>query len=109
MKVFLIGIVVLLLAGVVGYVGLSYYSGKQTSVVPQGRDSVPQTKTSVTKTGVLQVLKGDDYNYALLSEGKLIGVNSYTIKLGDYVGKMVQVTGQYSGTTLYADTVTIAP
>ena len=102
MKVFLIGIVVLIVVGILGYVGLTYYSNKQTT-------AIPQTKVSVTKTGILQVLKGDDYDYAILSEGKLIGVNSFTVKFGDYVGKNIQVVGQYSGTTLYADTITVLP
>ena len=32
-------------------------------------------------------------------------LDSYTIKLENYVGKTVKVTGQYSGTTLFVDTV----
>ncbi len=32
-------------------------------------------------------------------------LDSYTVKLEQYVGKKVSVTGQYSGTTLFVDTV----
>ncbi len=32
-------------------------------------------------------------------------LDSYTVKLDQYVGKKVSVTGQYSGITLFVDTV----
>ena len=32
-------------------------------------------------------------------------LGSYTVKLEEYVGKNVKVTGQYSGTTLFVDTI----
>lgn len=97
MKVF-IGFVFILLIGISGYIGYQYLSHQAAS---------PQTTTStaVTATGKLLSGKGDDYSYVLLVNGKTIGVTSQTIQLEKYANKNIEVTGSYSGTTLYAVTV----
>lgn len=102
MKAFIIGLVVLSMVVIGGYVGLKYV----------GSQKQPQSsyKTeSVAKIGVIQTGKGDDYTHLLVSEGTSIGLASYTVKLDDYLGKKVQVQGQFSGTTLYADSVAVLP
>lgn len=109
MKIVLAILIVLLLAGAGG----TYWYLKQ----PKSDDlyQMQQTESEsgeevmsgdVTKTGKLQQSQGDDYNHIILSEGKAIGVASQSLDLDQYVGKTVSVTGQYSGTTLYADSVT---
>ena len=97
----IIGIVVLLLVicGAIAWV---------TFVKPQL--TVPaKTETSpvVHKIGVMRKGKGDDYAHVIVSGGKTEGVASFTLDLDQYVGKQVEVTGQYSGTTLYADSVVL--
>lgn len=71
--------------------------------------STPSTQTP-TKTAVNTTLTGTitkaGTTFILSSPGKApTEVSSYTVKLDEYVGKNVSVTGQYSGTTLFIDTV----
>ena len=102
MKAFLIGILVLVIMSAGAYVGLKYYykpaSGTQTF----------QTSV-ITKTGVLQksTIAKSDFTHVLVSSGASVGVASYTLHLNDYIGKKVSVTGQFSGDTLYADSITV--
>lgn len=99
MKGLLIAIILLVVLVVGGYFGFKYL-GKSSTSQPAIYKSEP-----VKVTGILNVGKGDDYEYAIMSEGKLVGVNSYTVQLKDYIGQRVEVIGQYSGTTLFADSV----
>lgn len=103
MKAFLIGLLVLVLAVVGGYVYIKYFY--------QSAGSASQVyKTApVTKTGTLQKtnVAGSDFTHVLISSGQSVGVASYTLNLDDYIGRSVSVTGQYSGDTLYADSVTV--
>lgn len=101
MKIILAIFVALLALGAGGY--FVYNNLSSTSQPPAGN-----YKTSaVTLTGILQPAKGDDYSYLLISNGKSTGVASQKIDLNQYAGKKVSVSGQYSGTTLYADEITI--
>lgn len=100
MKGFLIAVVLLVILGVGGYFSFTYFL-KNKSAEPSRYKSA-----SVKLMGVLKVGKGDDYEYTLTSEGKVVGVNSYTVQLKDFVDQKIEVEGQYSGTTLFADTVT---
>ena len=104
MKAFFIGVIVLVLVGIGAYVGLKYFytplSGSQTF----------QT-AAMTKTGILQksTIAQSDFTHVIVSSGRSVGVASYTLNLDDYIGKKVSVTGQFSGGTLYADSITIIP
>ncbi len=100
MKQFIVGVVIIAVLGFGGFVGFRYLSHQnQTSVAPKSQ--------SDTLTGLLMPGKGDDYSFILLdTKGKTTGVTSQTIDLKTYANKNVEVTGQFSGTTLYADTVT---
>lgn len=100
MKNFVVILVALILLGGAGYAGYTYFASQQTAKKPT------MTK-AVTLTGILQAGKGDDYDFVILSNGKITGVTTYKLKLDQYVGKQVTVEGQYSGTTLYADSITI--
>lgn len=99
MKGLFIAIILLVALAVGGYFGFKYL-GKSNISQPAIYKSEP-----VKVTGILNVGKGDDYEHTIMSEGKLIGVNSYTVQLKDYVGQKVEMSGQYSGTTLFADEV----
>ena len=68
-----------------------------------------QQKTSTekvgdtTKTGVISFSAG---RYFLAEAGQTPKeIESYTVELGDYVGKTVTVTGQYSGDTLFVGSI----
>ena len=100
MKAFIIFVLVLGLLGVGGFFGFKYLSR------PTAEPTTTEAQT-VTLEGKLMSGKGDDYSFILLdSAGKTVGVASQTIKLEDYMNKNVAITGSFSGTTLYAYTVT---
>lgn len=92
-------LVVLALLGGGGYASYTYLKSQKPEVKPT------MTKT-VILTGTLQAGKGDDYDFVILSNGKITGVTTYKLKLDQYVGKQVTIEGQYSGTTMYADSIT---
>lgn len=102
MKGLIFGILIISIIIVTGYFGIKYISSTQTN-------QTPSKSEPVTISGVLQKVKGDDYEFIILNKGKTVGIASYTIDLGQYTNKNVDITGQYSGTTLYADKVTASP
>jgi uncharacterized protein (UPF0333 family) len=104
MKAFFLGLLILVIVIVGGYVGLKYFY--KPSAIPQ----TSQTAT-ITKTGILQksTIAQSDFTHVIVNPGGSVGVASYTLNLDDYIGKNVSASGQFSGDTLYADTVTIIP
>lgn len=101
MKAFIIFVLVIGLLGGAGYFGFKYFAR------PTAEPTSTETAQTVTLEGKLVSGKGDDYSYTLLdTNGKTVGVASQTIELGQYVNKTVAITGSFSGTTLYAYTVT---
>lgn len=107
MKAFLIGLVfiIVIVAGAFVYLKYFYASPAQTGT------QIYKT-SSVTKTGELRKtnVAGSDFTHVLINPSeKSVGVASYSLDLDTYIGKKVSVTGQYSGDTLYADTVTVLP
>jgi len=104
MKAFFIGIIFLVIVGAGAYVGLKYFYTPATG-------SKTYKTAAITKTGILQksTLAQSDFTHVLVSSGKSVGVASYTLNLDDYIGKKVSVTGQFSGDTLYADSITVIP
>ena len=100
MKAFIIGLFVVILLGGAGYFGYQYLLHK----TPEAQAPAAQNSTL---TGTLLTGKGDDYQYVLLdTTGKTTGVTSQTVQLGDYVNKKVEVSGSFSGSTLYVYTLT---
>jgi hypothetical protein len=102
MKAFILGILFFIIVGAGAYIGLKYYykpaAGSQTF------------KTApMTKTGILQksTIAQSDFTHVIISTGESVGVASFTLNLDDYIGKKVSVTGQYSGDTLFADTIKV--
>lgn len=94
--------------GIGGYFGYQYLMSQSLSAGTAGSQSYKSE--AVMKTGMLQKapVASSDFKHVLLSEGKTIGVASFKVNLDTYVGKKVTITGQPSGTTLYADTVEIS-
>ena len=100
MKIVVVAVVFILLA-----VGGSY---AYTSIrkQPPSQTSKYTTETQ-TYTGTIQVVNppGDDYTHVLISRSGTIKLNSQRLSLSRYIGKAVKVAGQYSGNTLYVDTI----
>ncbi len=104
MKAFLWGLVFFVIVGAGGFVYLKY-------VYKSGPSTGSYKTEAVTKTGELRKtnVPGSDFTHVLINPSeKSVGVASYSLNLDDYIGKKVSVTGQYSGDTLYADTITLA-
>ena len=101
MKNILIFLIVIIILGVGGYFGFQYIS--RLGVSSPASQEIPV----VTKTGVVQKLPkpGDDYTHMLKTSDALIKLNSYTVTLDGYANKNVSVTGQYSGDTLFVDSM----
>ena len=101
MKIALISFMVLALIGLGGYFGYQYL----ISVSPS-TSGVNETPT-VTKTGTVQSLSkpGSDYTHILKTPEESVKLNSYTVKLDQYVNTTVTVVGQYSGYTLFVDSI----
>jgi hypothetical protein len=106
MKATVFGLIFLVLVIILGVGGFLVYRSMPKSH-PAAQGTIYKTE-AVHKIGVIQPGKGDDYSYMIVTPGKLEGINSYTVDLSTFVGKKVEAVGQYSGTTLYADTITLA-
>jgi len=106
MKAFLTGIVVLVLVAAGAFVYLKYYSPSPTDPEATIYKTAPVTKRGeLRKTNVA----ASDFTHVLMADGSSVGVASYSLNLDDYIGRKVEVTGQYSGTTLYADIIQVLP
>ena len=98
MRNLIIGVLVIFFLAVAGFVGYRFVSRQnQTSDATQSQ--------TTTLTGMLLPGKGDDYSYVLFTKGKTVGIASQKIPLENYANKKVEITGSYSGTTLYAYTI----
>jgi hypothetical protein len=103
----IIGLVLVLavIGGGYFYLTMNSTAGKadQTTEQSNGKTAPRTVQGTLTK---VQNPK-DDYTHMLTTSSGLVKLNSYSVTLDDYVGKKVEVTGQNSGTTLFADTVTV--
>jgi hypothetical protein len=64
---------------------------------------VQEKAVNTTLSGTISKTGG---KFFIQSTGKpTTELDSYTVKLDQYVGKKMSVTGQYSGTTLFVDIV----
>jgi hypothetical protein len=104
MKAFLFGLLFLVLVGVGGYIGLKYFY-KPPTVSQVHKVDV------ITKIGILRksTLSKSDFTHVIITPDASVGVASFSLNLDDYIGKNVSVSGQFSGDTLFADTITIVP
>lgn len=80
-----------------------FFAGCQSSApsTSQVQEKAPVT----TLTGMLA--KSGDRFVLREKNGKTTEIASYTLTFDQYVGKSITVIGQYSGTTLYGDSVTM--
>ena len=106
MKAFLTGIVFLALVAVGAFMYLKYFSP-----APADPEATIYKTAPITKSGELRKtnVTASDFTHVLVAGGESVGVASYNLNLDDYIGKQVKVTGQYSGTTLYADIIQVLP
>ena len=101
MKTVLVSLIILALLALGAYFGFQYLKKSSTSY-PK---NINQNLT-VTKTGTLtKVTNGTDYTHLLNTGTESVKINSYTVKLLDFENQKVTVTGEYSGTTLFVDTI----
>jgi hypothetical protein len=83
-----------------------FFSGCQ--YLPQST-STPATSTEETATGsttLTGTLQSSNGKYFLKSTGKTVELDSYSVEFTEFVGKNVSITGQYSGDTLFAESIT---
>ncbi len=107
MKAFLFGIMFLVVVAAGAFVYLKYFY-----TAPSQTGTQIYKTAAITKTGELRKsnVAESDFTHVLINPSeKSVGVASYTLNLDDYVGKRVEITGQYSGNTLYADTIKVLP
>ncbi|SRR5260221_7252794 len=94
-------LVILVVAGVFAYKFFVNQSKSQQGSAPSLEQSLEGILTPVAYTG--------EFSDVISSNGKLIGVTSTTINLKQYENKKVHINGEYSGNTMYADSITVIP
>lgn len=98
MKGFAVGILIIL--AIVGG-GAYYYFRASTTNTPSNFKSGDEKLI-----GTVQPVTGNsEYQYIVISGGKTTGITSNSVDLSKYSGKKVEILGQYSGTTMYADSI----
>lgn len=77
-------------------------AGSNNSVTVDMTEKVTEERPGVTLTGTVVQAAG---KYFLQTNGKDTEITSRRIDLMPFVGKSVEVHGEFSGTTLYLDSV----
>lgn len=80
-------------------------AGCTSTSVQQTTQTQQEKAVNTTLSGMVTKSGGKFYINSAGAATKEI--DSYTVKLDDYVGKKVSVTGQYSGITLFVDTISL--
>ncbi len=98
----------LIVFGIIGgYVYLKKYDSEQNSPSPGTiNQRGAENKVGETSLSGTLIQQGDDFFISQSGE-EPTGVDSYDIKLTQYIGKEVTVTGQYSGNTLFVKEVEV--
>lgn len=103
MKTFIVAILFLVIAVSAAVFGFKYIQNKS-------KTGQPPINLQRTLTGVLTAVPSTgEYSHVIDVNGQLVGVTSNTVDLKPYENKKVNIIGEYSGTTMYADSVTIIP
>lgn len=103
MKTFIFAILFLVIAISAGVFGFKYIQNK----AKEGQTPITLQRTL---TGVLTpVPSTGEYSHVVDVNGQLVGVTSNTVDLKPYENRKVNIVGEYSGATMYADSVTIIP
>jgi len=101
MKTFLVAIFILVIVISAAVFGLKYIQG-------QAQTNQPQASLQKSLIGTLQPIPSvGEYSDVIVNGTVTTGVTSNTVNLKPYEGKKVQVLGEYSGNTMYADSITI--
>jgi len=103
MKIFLTTALILILAISAAVYGFKYW--QQLAAGGQAPVSLQQSLT-----GILQPVPSvGEYSDIIVNGNSTVGVTSSTINLRPFENKKVKIMGQYSGTTMYADSVVLVP
>lgn len=103
MKTFLLAVLVVIILSVIGFFAFKYIQNLAQVAQPSG-------SPVQTLVGVLQPIQfNGQYSDVIINGTKTVGVTSSHLDLKPYENKKVEVTGEYSGNTMYADTVVITP
>lgn len=108
MRIILFILAAIVLFGIGGYAGYKTRPTESPVSVQEEMTPTQSDKTTQTVQGVLIKIPDpkDDFTHTIKTLDELISVASLTVKLDDYNAKKVEATGQYSGTTLFVDTIT---
>jgi len=90
-----------------GYYYLVMMNAPSTTTTPTEQSNGKTAARTVVGTLTKVQNPKDDYTHMLTTSSGLVKLNSYSVQLDEYVGKKVEVVGQNSGTTLFADSVTV--
>lgn len=74
--------------------------------LPTGKQESAETKLQqnvVTKSGELKMKSGDEY--LLSTDEGIVNITSNKVNLDNYLKKKIEVTGMFSGSTLYVDEI----
>lgn len=86
-----------------GYLYLKNYQAEGDNNKSVGKNGLEQKRGETTLSGTL-IRQGDEYFISQPNE-QPTALDSYDVKLKQYVGKDVIVVGQYSGDTLFVSEV----
>lgn len=88
-----------------GYLYLKKYQAEKGGYESIGKNGLEQKRGDTSLSGTLIEQNGE--YFISQSTGQPTGLDSYDIKLRQYVGKDVTVKGQYSGDTLFVSHVEV--
>ncbi len=104
MKTFLLSVFILILTISLAVYGFKYW---QVASLQKGEPPIILQKSLV---GILEPIPSTgEYSDVIVNGTQSIGVTSSTINLKPYENKKVKVVGEYSGNTMYADSITLVP
>jgi hypothetical protein len=103
-KIFLLSVFILILAISLAVYGFKYW---QVASKQQGEPPVIIQNTLI---GVLRPIPSTgEYSDIIVTDDKTIGITSSITNLKPYENRKVKVVGEYSGNTMYIDSITIVP
>jgi hypothetical protein len=101
MKAFILSILILVTCITLAVYGVKYWQVASES-------GTPPIIIQNTLTGILEPIPSTgEFSDTITENGKTVGVTSNKINLIPYENKKVMVIGEYSGNTMYIDSITI--
>lgn len=107
MKTIVVGVLFIVICIVGGLFAYQRFSAGNTFSKQETNVMHDELENSIV-TGVIEkaVPQGDDYTHYIMDGSTIIPLNSYSVDLDMHIGESVEVSGQYSGNTLFVDEVT---